>query len=218
MDWLPAFVAALVGLVGGWIAPQFQHYLYRNPEHRENRAAGRKLLALRVFAAVSAAIAGVLALRPDHYDAGPALVTAAFALVLVVLSSTDFERRIIPNRLVYPALVAAVAVGWTWPDRDVADIALGAAVALGAGAVLFGLGFLAGGAGAFGMGDVKLMLLIGLLTGWPLVITALFIGVIAAGIPGLALTLSGRGRSYFSYGPYLALGALVAMLWPDRFL
>ena len=217
MDWLPAVVAAACGLAYGWLAPGFQHYLYRDPEHRARPASGRRLLALRMFLAGSSALALFFAFRPGHYDAGPALATAAFALVLLTLSSTDFERRLIPNRLVYPALAAAAALACAWPDRDAGDVVLGAAVALGAGATLFGLGLLPGGRGALGLGDVKLMVLVGLLSGWPLVVTALFLGVLFAGVPALVLTFAGRGRQYFSYGPYLAAGALVALLFPGWF-
>ncbi|MCC7364908.1 MAG: prepilin peptidase [Dehalococcoidia bacterium] len=215
MDWLASALFALVGLAFGWVAPRYQHLLYRDPAHRAQPATGRKLLALRLFAAIASSLALLLAFRPEHYEAGPAFLTAAFLLVLVVLSSTDFERRIIPNRLVYPALAAAAAVCWAWPDRTIGDIALGTAIAFGIAALLFLAGLFAGGLGAFGMGDVKLIVLIGLLTGWPLALTALFIGMVAAGVPSLALILAGRGRSYFSYGPYLALGAALALLFPS---
>lgn len=217
MDLLPSLVAGVVGFALGWFAAGYQHRLYRQPEYRADPAKGRKLLALRLFLGGTAAITGALALRPDHYDAGPALLTLGFAWVLCVLSSTDFERRIIPNRVSYPAIAAAFVLAWGWPDRTLPAAWLGGGVGLAAGMALFVAGTFAARAGAFGMGDLKLMLLIGLLAAWPAVVTALLIGILAAGIPGLALTLTGRGRSYFSYGPYLALGALVVLLFPAAF-
>jgi leader peptidase (prepilin peptidase)/N-methyltransferase len=167
-------------------------------------------------------MAGV-ALRPDHYDPGPALLTAAFALVFVVLSSTDIERRLLPNALTYPAIVAGAAFCWAWPDRSVGDIAVGAGVAAAIAVVLVLLGELARVAlgvrqAAFGIGDAKLILLIGLLLGWPAVFPALFLGVIAAGVFSFAIIFRGRGKSVFSYGPFLILGASVALLWPERFV
>lgn len=218
-----AIGGAAAGAVFGWFAAGFQHYLYRQPEYRENPAGGRKLLALRIFLAITCAAGVGLALRPDHYDAGPALLTALFAVVLAVLSSTDFERRIIPNRLVHPAIIAAAIVCWAWPDRSVLDIAGGTAFALAVAVFLFVFGIVTGSAmgvrgTAFGMGDVRLIVLIGLLLGWPLAMTGLFIGVIAAGIPALVLVFAGRGGRFFSYGPYLALGAALVLLWPEGFL
>jgi leader peptidase (prepilin peptidase)/N-methyltransferase len=222
MEWALCVGAAVVCAVFGWFAAGYQHLLYRQPEYRDNPAAGRRLLVMRVLLAVGCGLAGGIAFRPDHYDFGPALLTAVFALVLLVLSSTDFERRIIPNNLSYPAIAAAAAFCWAWPDRDVTDILTGAAFAVGVGIALFGFGEAVGrmlgvNATPFGMGDVKLIILIGLLLGWPVVLTGLFIGVILAGLPALVLIVIGRGRGVFAYGPYLALGGLVGLLWFDRF-
>lgn len=217
------FMGALAGLGFGWFAAGWQHHLYRNPEHRANRAFGRKLLWMRTSLALACATAGGLAFRPDHYDAGPALLTLAFAFVLLLLASTDFERRLIPNRLSYPATVAALAVCWAWPDRSAKEVFEGAGLALAVAAVLFGLGIVASltfgvKGSALGLGDVKLMLLLGLLTGWPAIMSALLFGVVLAGVPGVILTLSGRGREFFSYGPYLVLGGLIPLLFPGNFV
>lgn len=214
---------ALLGAVFGWFAAGHQHHLYRQPEYRTQPPSGGKLLTLRLFLALVCAAGVGIALRPAHYDAWPAILTALFVIVLSVLSSTDFERRIIPNRLVYPAILAAAVLCWVWPDRSVLDIAAGAAFAVAVAAFLFVFGIVTGSAlgvrgTAFGMGDVRLIVLLGLLLGWPLAMSGLFIGVIAAGVPALVLMLAGRSRKFFSYGPFLALGGAIVMLWPERFL
>jgi len=213
---------AVLGLGVGWSFPSRQHLLYRQPEFRSFPANGRKLLFLRVFAAISSAAVLALAFRPGHYGAGPAILTAAFGLLLVAVSSTDFERRIIPDRVSYPAIATAIALAWAWPDRTLTGIAVGGAAAAGIAVVLYLFGILVGGAvgspaTAFGLGDVKLIILIGLLVGWPAILSALFIGVLAAGVPSVVMLVSGRGRQVFSYGPYLALGGLIVMLFPGRF-
>ena len=222
MEWALCIAAVVLGVGFGWIAPGLQHHLYRQPEYRDHPAGGRTLLVMRSWMALACGASAGIAFRPDHYDFGPALLTTAFALVLLVLASTDFERKIIPNNLSYPAIAAAAALCWAWPDRDVRDILLGAAFALGVAVVLFLFGQVVGTllrvtATPFGMGDVKLILLIGLLVGWPVAMTALFIGVIAAGVPAVVLMFAGRGKVVFAYGPYLALGGLVCLLWFDRF-
>jgi leader peptidase (prepilin peptidase)/N-methyltransferase len=168
--------------------------------------------------AITAALIAALAFRPDHYSFLPALLTAAFGLALAVLASTDFERRRIPNRLIYPAIVLAVAFAWAWPDRDVFDIALGLLAAAALAAVVPGLGVLVGrDLVGFGAGDLKLILLAGLLLGWPLLIPALVIGVLLAGIPAVVMIVSGRGRERYAYGPYLCAGTIAVMLIPDTF-
>jgi prepilin signal peptidase PulO-like enzyme (type II secretory pathway) len=58
----------------------------------------------------------------------------------------------------------------------------------------------------------------GALAGWPLVITAIFIGVLLAAIPSLYFLLRGRSKHVFSYGPYLSAGAIAVLLFPGQFL
>ncbi|GAB4333986.1 MAG: hypothetical protein Kow0010_20790 [Dehalococcoidia bacterium] len=221
MDWLAAGGAAVAAAVLGWLAAGSQHHLYREPEFRTAPAAGRKLLALRLFCGVSGGVAAGLAFRPGHYDAGPALMVATFALGLVVLASTDLERRRIPNRLTYPLMGAAAALSWAWPDRGTGDIWAGAAVAAGVAAAMFALGLVFGAAArttAFGLGDAKLIVLLGLLLGWPAVMSGLVFALLAGGAFSLGMIVSGRARGTFSYGPFLAFGGLVVLLFPDRFV
>ena len=218
MDIARPLIAAVVFFAAGWAAGAFQHYLYREESFRRDLARGRKALCMRAAGGSAAAVAAALAFRPEHYDFGPALLTALFALVLIVLSSTDFERRRIPDRLSFPAIAAALVLCWAWPDRDVIAILEGLGFAFAVGSAVFGLGVLVGGAvGGLGLGDVKLMFLIGALLGWPATMYALFIGMMVGGLPALFLLVTRRSRT-FSYGPYLAIGALIGLLWPDRFM
>lgn len=204
-----------MGLALGSLAAGVQHRLYRNPDFREHPAGGRRLLAMRLLLGLACALVVALAMRPGHYDVLPGLVTAGFGVLLLVIASTDFERRIIPDKLSLPGVLVALALSWVWPDRSVGDIALGTGVALGVGVVLFLLGAAAGN--ALGMGDAKLIVLLGAITGWPGVMYALFLGVVAAGIPAIGLLVAGKRRTFYSYGPYLVLGGLIVMLWPERF-
>jgi leader peptidase (prepilin peptidase)/N-methyltransferase len=173
-------------------------------------------LLLRIFAMVAAAIGLAFAFRPGFYEMGPAVLTGAYVLVLVVVSSTDFERRRIPNKVTYPAFVVALALCWAWPDRSVSDILFGTAAGTGAAVLLVGLGvFLGGGGMGLGMGDGKLMMLMGAMVGWPGILPALFYGILGAGLVAVFLMVrKGRGAT-FSYGPYLAAGAALVLLLPE---
>jgi prepilin signal peptidase PulO-like enzyme (type II secretory pathway) len=216
MDLAAMLSAGLPGAVAGWMFPQFQHDLYTEPEFREQPATGRTLLLLRLFCAISACAGLALAFRPDHYDVGPAALSAAFLLLLVALSSTDFERRRIPNKLTYPAAVLAIVVCWAWPDRSVGDIALGGLVAVGVAALLVGLGAVVGGPGlALGIGDGKLIIVLGLILGWPGIMPALFYGIAGAGVVAVVLMVRKGRRATFSYGPYLAAGGAIVLLFPS---
>ncbi|MEO6398585.1 MAG: prepilin peptidase [Tepidiformaceae bacterium] len=221
MDLALCAAGLVLGASFGWFAAGYQYLLYREPEFREGRMAGRRLLAARILLAVAAGGTSALALRPDHYGLGPALLTALFSLSLVVLASTDFERKRLPNRLMYPTIVLAAAFCWAWPDRDIEQVIAGAAVAVGTAVAMLAFGVLTGlllriRATAFGLGDVKLIILLGLLCGWPAFFPALLYGVLAAGAVSVALILQGRAKTVFSYGPYLIAGGLLVMLWWPR--
>src|SRR5581483_3887323 len=131
-----------------------------------------------------------------------------FGSVLILLAAEDLRTRLLPNRLTLPATVVAIAVAGAWPGHgwqaSLAGGAAGFALMLAAFLLLPG----------FGAGDVKLCALIGLLAGWPLVLTALTLGVFCNGLGGLALLVSGRAgrRSVMPYGPGLVLGALLVLL------
>jgi leader peptidase (prepilin peptidase) / N-methyltransferase len=66
-----------------------------------------------------------------------------------------------------------------------------------------------------GMGDVKLAGLIGLMTGFPLAIIALFITIILGGVVALGLLLSGlrKRKDPVPFGPFICAGALIAIIW-----
>ena len=147
---------------------------------------------------------------------GPALLAGAFATVFLALTFTDLDRRLIPNRVVYPSVLLAAALSWAWPDVSVVQIFAGGLVAviIAAALLIFSLPF---GANAFGMGDVKMIVLMGLVTGLPSVIVAVFVGTLTAGAASallLMLRLKGR-KDFIPHGPFLAMGAVTALFWGE---
>ena len=135
-----------------------------------------------------------------------AAIGAVFCWILVIVTRTDFEHRLIPDRIVLPGAVVILAAR-TISDPSVAWILGG----LGAGLALFLL-VLAYPKG-MGMGDVKLAAFMGAGLG-VYVIVALFLGFIAALVPALVL-LARHGRAArkqaIPLGPFLALGGLIAL-------
>ena len=161
-----------------------------------------------------AGAAGLFALSYLAFDElGARLLGGFFATVFLTLTLTDLERRLLPNRIVYPSILLAVAFCWAWPDTSWVQILAGGAVAVGI-AVLIYLFSLLFGPEAFGMGDVKMIVLIGFVVGFPAVIVAVLLGTIAAGIVAAVLVVTRlRGlRDYVAHGPFLAFGAIVALL------
>lgn len=145
-----------------------------------------------------------------RYHGSAAGGVAAFAsVVLVVLAAIDLERRQIPNPIVVPA-AAVVLIGrialdpsrwWVW-----------LAASFGAGLAFFVLALVH--PAGLGMGDVKLVLLIGAALG-SAVLAGLFLGTVAAAIFGVAL-IARHGREArrrtLAYAPFLCFGALCVML------
>lgn len=137
-----------------------------------------------------------------------AAVAAFFCAVLVAISAIDFEHRIIPNRIVLPATVVVLLANTALhPSPRFALGAVGASGFLLAAALAYPAGM--------GMGDVKLALLMGAALG-KTVAVALMAGMLAAMIPSLVLLArhgSKARKMGIPFGPFLALGSVVALFW-----
>jgi leader peptidase (prepilin peptidase) / N-methyltransferase len=137
-----------------------------------------------------------------------AAIAALFCAVLVAVSAIDLEHRIIPNRIVLPATVVVLVANTARdlsPEWTIA--ALGASGFLLAAALAYPAGM--------GMGDVKLALLMGAALG-NTVPVALMGGMLAAMIPGLFLFArhgSKARKMGIPFGPFLAIGSVVALFW-----
>jgi prepilin signal peptidase PulO-like enzyme (type II secretory pathway) len=160
---------------------------------------------LGVFLAVGLAAAALA-----RFGLGAAGLIAAFTCaVLVVLSIIDFESRRLPDRIVLPSAALVLAARLvTAPEHWGAW--LGAS--LGAAACFLVLALVS--SGGLGMGDVKLMLLLGAALGGAIT-SALVIGTLAGAAAALVLIArDGRRalRRRIAYGPFLAFGAIAVLL------
>jgi leader peptidase (prepilin peptidase) / N-methyltransferase len=144
------------------------------------------------------------------------VLRALLVLVLVPCALIDVDRRIIPNRITGPAALVAIVLG----------------LVLDPGGELRRLGWAGGCAGfllvaalvypaGMGMGDVKLVAVMGLLLG-PAVLVALFAALAANALAGLTVMArhgvrAGR-RMSLPFGPFLAGGGLLAALVGSQLL
>jgi leader peptidase (prepilin peptidase)/N-methyltransferase len=151
-------------------------------------------------------------------DVAVAVMMAAMLSMMPAIALIDLRHRIIPNRLMYPALIS-------FPVYVLAAWALGAPLDPARAAI----GFAAYGGGLFvvavvsrgmGMGDVKLAAVLGIVFG---ALGLRYVGVAAAaaivlgGVFAIGALAMGRGRkSAIPFGPSIAAGAVVAAFWGEQ--
>jgi len=133
-----------------------------------------------------------------------ALTGSFFSLIALI----DLKYRLVLNVLIYPAAAVVMLFRSVPPGRDTLTALLGGAVGLSP----FLLVALVR-PGDIGGGDIKLAALIGLIVGFPQVLWALSLGILAGGITALLLLLTHRGgaRSHIPYAPFLCLGAMFSL-------
>ena len=171
-------------------------------------------LPLRWFLLPASCSAMAAAFYLEFDDAGQAAVGAVFSTLLLALVFTDIERRLLPDRIVLPGMVMAAGLAWLLPGMSALDSFYGGLVGLGIAAALI-LASLPFGASAFGMGDAKVILLLGILLGPSSVVVAIFASTLSSGLFAVVL-LATRRRGfgdYLPHGPFLVMGGLIGLLW-----
>jgi leader peptidase (prepilin peptidase)/N-methyltransferase len=149
----------------------------------------------------------------------PALVYLLLWSALIVISFIDLDHMIIPDRITVPGIVLGLLVGTVllpqWWDS-----LLGLLVG---GGILYFMALISPylfGKEGMGGGDIKLLAMIGAFLGWkPAVLTIFFGGLLGAAV---GLTLMGirvmTREAYLPFGPFLALGAGVVILYGREIL
>ena len=151
------------------------------------------------------------------------IVFAAATALLVAITLIDLEHGLILDKMVFPTVVLLLVLSpfWQYLGADRTFFGTGGIIgsfanSVAAGAVYFLLLFLVVVLYPRGMGggDVKLAGLLGLLIGFPAVLVAFWITVVVGGVAAVYLLLARlRGRKdEIPYGPYMAIGAFVAIL------
>jgi len=141
------------------------------------------------------------------------------ATALVVLFMIDLEHQLLPNVITLPGIVAGLAFSFVAPPGPV-DSLLG--IVLGGG-VLYAIAaayYLLRKEEGMGMGDVKMLAMVGAFLGWQAVILTLVLSSFAGAVIGVAMMGLQKGslRYALPFGTFLAVGGLIAMLFGDPIL
>ena len=153
----------------------------------------------------------------------PVVVVCAGVALLMAVAVIDLEHRLIPNRLVVPAVAVLMVLAPFWPELGIERTlvfeqvhlsSLMNSLAAGGGALLVFLAVKAVYPAGMGAGDVKLAGMLGLLVGYPGIAVAIWTAVVVGGVVAVGLlALGGRSRKdAMPFGPFLSTGGILALL------
>jgi leader peptidase (prepilin peptidase) / N-methyltransferase len=206
-----ALALAAVGGVVGFAADRFAT---RWPEHDEEHPPGRAVDWRTVVVAVVSTVA--LGLLPIRFAGAPLamVVFGAWFATLVLGLATDLDQRVLPDELTLPVIPIALLYAISGLNPLVGGAIVPAVLAAVLIPAILYLPSIPFGAGAFGMGDVKYLIGMGLLLGGERALAGTLIGLLIAGAVLIVLLATRRiGRkSYIPFGPFLIIGALWAVL------
>jgi len=165
------------------------------------------------YPAVELIIAGLFAASWVRFEGDPfgIAVSAAFAAVLVALAFADVETQYLPDTLVLPAIVAALALSPFWAHLEWWEGLAGAGIGF---AVFYPIVWFSHRLDRewMGFGDVKLLTALGALLGWQMVLLGIYFGILAGGLAAIILYVGGR-RGVIAFGQFLILGGLIALYY-----
>lgn len=150
-----------------------------------------------------------------------------FISCLIVVFVYDLKHFIIPDKVIYPAIIGGLsfrvfldlaqasngAVG-QWSNTTRGGLAAGIAAG-------FFLALVLGSRGKWmGLGDVKLALFMGLILGWPNILVALVLAFVLGATIGIILILAKKKtlKSQIPFGPFLSAATLISIFWADSLI
>jgi leader peptidase (prepilin peptidase)/N-methyltransferase len=208
-------LAALLGAGGFALGLAADRLATRWPEHdEEEMPAGRPVdWRTAVCALVGALALGLLPLRFASDPLAFALFGAWFVTLTVGLA-IDLDQRLLPDLLTLPVIPVAAIYAWSGTNPLVGtELVPAVLAAVGIPALLY-LPSIPFGAGAFGIGDVKLLAGVGLMAGGPAALGSVVFALALSGVVIVVLLATRRigRRTYIPFGPFFIIGALWAVL------
>ena len=140
-----------------------------------------------------------------------------FCCLMVALAMIDADHMILPDRITWPGIAIGIAVQPWAPLAGLVPALAGALLGAALLLAVWGGWYLLRHEEGMGLGDVKMLALVGAFLGWKGVLVTVFFGALAGSIAGLALMRWGSldMRSKLPFGTCLALGGLIALFAGD---
>jgi len=146
------------------------------------------------------------------------LVYYVLLIALVVITFIDLDFQIIPNSISLPGIVVGFLTSVFLPEISVQDSFLGILVG---GGLFFSIAYIfvtIRGIEGMGMGDVKLLAMLGAFLGLKGVMFIIFISSILGTISGIIVMIHARSFSFkqkIPFGPFLSIAAMIYIFWGD---
>ncbi len=149
------------------------------------------------------------------YAAELAFVAAMLALVFI-----DFDHQILPNSITLPGVALGLALAGPRVDVSFRDAVLGALLGAGLLFLVSEAYFRLRKVEGLGMGDVKMMGMVGAFVGWKGVLLTLFLGSLSGTIVGLIVMAASKAdlRTKLPFGTFLGMGAIATVYVGDRLI
>jgi leader peptidase (prepilin peptidase) / N-methyltransferase len=148
------------------------------------------------------------------------LVFALLTTALLIVSCIDLAHTIIPDAITLPGIVVGLGTSLWLTPVGIRQAVLGVILGGGLFLLMAVLSVVILKREGMGGGDIKLIAMLGAFLGWQAMLVTIFLAAVLGASVGLALILLRRKgrREPLPFGPFLALGALLAMVWGDTIL
>jgi len=168
---------------------------------------------------VEIATAGLFVMIVHLYPPGVLMASRlVFGCALIVLFVVDLDHRILPNVITVPG----IAVGFVFASLSEPGWRSSLIGIVAGGGIPFAIAWLyerIRGHPGLGMGDVKMLAMIGAFLGWEQMLLTLVLGSFLGSIIGVVFIMAGKGARYaLPFGTFLAVGALAAIIVGDQVL
>lgn len=138
-----------------------------------------------------------------------------FVSALVAITFIDLDHQIIPDVISLPGIPLGFLLTFLVPWLSWRDSLVGILVGGGSLACVAGGYYLVTRTEGMGMGDIKLLAMLGAFMGWKAILPIIFLGSLVGSLIGVPLMLikGSNGKLAIPFGPFLSLGAVIYLLW-----
>jgi len=165
------------------------------------------------YLVIEALTAAMFAVAWWYYGPGPMLISRLiFGCALIVPFAIDLEHHLLPNVITLTGIVIGFLLSFTTDQPGWRSSLIGIVAGGGVLFLIAEIYYRVRHEEGLGMGDVKMLAMMGAFLGWPLAILSLMIASVAGTIIGIGLIITRRGTMKYAlpFGTFLAIGAAVS--------